>query len=237
MTLNAIDPGSKQPEFKICYYHTHKIRYMRRPSIKTYRRTIQINVAIAFILIPYLNSIKINMVYGNFLSFNAAGLPLADPLAVLQITLKNLYLSIDLLIGAGIALGLAISLGTVFCSWICPFGLLSELVQELGSRLFPAGYKGMTTKGKGYYVKTYIFVLGLLGFLFFSTTPVLNQISLPAWYSRIFQFLFVQNHVSLAIIGLLTVLFMEFIVRNRLWCRYICPQAVLLVTVKLLNPA
>jgi len=103
---------------------------MKRPDLRTYRRVIQISVAVAFVIIPLLNHFRISFVYGNFLAFNLAGVPLADPLAVLQITLKNYYLSADLLIGAAIALGLAAVLGTVFCSWICPFGLLSEWAQK-----------------------------------------------------------------------------------------------------------
>jgi ferredoxin-type protein NapH len=209
---------------------------MKRPTVKTWRRTLQVGVALAFILIPLLNHFRISYFTGNFLSFYAAGLPLADPLAVLQITLKNYYLSVDLLIGAGIALGFAMILGTVFCSWICPFGFLSELVQTLSSKVRPKTPKDLPVKGTGFRVKMILFCLGLAGFLLFSTTPVLNQLSLPAWYSRIFQFYFEQKHVSLAIIFLLVVLLVEFAARRRLWCRYVCPQAFLLVAVKLCNP-
>lgn len=209
---------------------------MKKPSLKTCRRTLQIGTAAAFILIPLLNRLHVNILYGNFLSFNAAGLTLADPLAVLQITLKNRYLTFDLLIGAGIALALALFLGTVFCSWVCPFGLLSELVHGLGRRVLPKKYIGLTTKANGIYIKVYIFGLGLLGFIIFSVTPVLNQLSMPAWYSRIFQFLFVQKHLSLAIVLLITILLVEFAARNRLWCRYVCPQAFLLILFKLFNP-
>ena len=101
---------------------------MIKPTIKTYRRAIQIGVAVAFILIPWLNHMRTSIVYGNFLSFHFYKFPLADPLAVLQITLKNNYFSTDLLIGAAIALVIAAILGTVFCSWMCPFGLLSEWI-------------------------------------------------------------------------------------------------------------
>ncbi len=129
------------------------------------------------------------------------------------------------------------ALGTVFCSWICPFGLLSELTYELGWRVLPKKYKGLTTKRNVFYIKIFIFSLGLSGFLLFSTTPVLNQLSLPAWYSRIFQFYFEQKHVSLAILFLFMILLVEFAARERLWCRYICPQSFLLIIAKLVNPA
>jgi len=209
---------------------------MKKPSIKICRRTVQIGVALAFIFIPLLNHFRINNFTGNFLSFYAAGLPLADPLAVLQITLKNYYLSVDLLIGAGIALGLAMALGTVFCSWVCPFGLLSELAQTLGEKILPRSYRGPIIKGSGFRIKIILFGLGLAGFLLFSTTPMLNQLSLPAWYSRIFQFYFEQKHVSFAILLLFAILLVEFAVRGRLWCRYICPQSFLIIAAKIANP-
>lgn len=209
---------------------------MKKPTIYTYRRILQIGVALSFILIPFLNQMRISFVFGNFLSFNLAGLPLADPLAVLQISLKNFYLAPDLMIGAGIALFIALILGTAFCSWICPFGLLSELFQQLGSRLRPATRNSAQSNQKGFRLKGFIFVSGFIGFLLFSTTPVLNQLSLPAWYSRIFQFYFVQHHFSLAIFFLLMILIIEAAAGKRLWCRYICPQAVLLVVAKLINP-
>ncbi len=206
----------------------------KRFSIKTYRRITQLSVFIAFILIPYLNLKEIHFVRGNFLSFYIGGITLADPLAVLQVSLKNWYLSPRLLMGAGIVLLIAFSLGTLFCSWICPFGFMSELVQ--GLRKKRQKIDKPDTLRKGFVVKLYIFAIGFTGFFFFSTTPVLNQLSLPAWYSRIFQFLFTQHHLSMAIFVLLFILFIEFLAGKRLWCKYICPQAIFLVTFKLLNP-
>ena len=212
-----------------------KPQEMKKTNLKTWRRTVQYLVATAFIIVPLLNHYRISYFSGNFLSFNAAGLPLADPLAVLQITLKNFYLSADLFIGAGIALGLAAILGTVFCSWVCPFGLLSELVQLLSRKVLPKSYKGLAVKGAGFRIKLTLFILGLAGFLIFSTTPVLNQLSLPAWYSRIFQFYFEQQHISLAILFLLFILVIESAARKRLWCRYVCPQSFLIIIAKILN--
>jgi len=203
--------------------------------IKLYRRTIQILVALVFILIPWLNSRHISFVYGNFLSFNLAGFPLADPLAVLQITIKNAYLSADLIIGALVALIIALFLGTVFCSWICPFGLLSDFSQSISRLLMPKAKNTRDMPFDGFKIKIVLFLAGLAGFLIFSTTPVLNQFSMPAWYSRIFQFIFTQNHFSLATVFILFVLMVEIFLKKRLWCRYVCPQSVLLILVKLLN--
>lgn len=210
---------------------------MKRPSIKTWRRAIQIGVAVAFIVIPWLNHMRISIVYGNFLSFHFHRFPLADPLAVLQVTLKNGYLSVDLLTGAGIALAIAATLGTVFCSWICPFGLLSEWGYALSKRLRKKG-RTESVRGtrRGFGIKIILFLSGLAGFFLFSTTPVLNQLSMPAWYSRVFQFWFEQRHISLAIMALAAVVGIEVLAGRRLWCRYVCPQSVMIIMAKQLNP-
>jgi len=209
---------------------------MTRPSLRTYRRITQTSVALAFVLIPWLNHLHISFVYGNFLAFRLGPLPLSDPLAVLQITLKNKFLAADLLFGAGVALVLAAALGTVFCSWVCPFGLLSELAHELSRRRREPADRPRRRPGRGgFRIKFILFVLGLAGFMLFSTTPVLNQLSLPAWYSRIFQFWFEQWHLSAAILTLVAVLAVELAAGRRLWCRYACPQSVLISLAKQVN--
>ena len=210
----------------------------KKSRIKLCRRILQIIVALAFILIPWLNSRHISFVYGNFLSFNMAGFPLADPLAVLQITMKNAYLSADLIIGAMVALGIALLLGTVFCSWICPFGFFSDLGQIISKKYIPKMKTDQSVKVRhfnGFKIKIMLFCAGIAGFMIFSTTPILNQFSMPAWYSRIFQFFFTQNHFSLAIVFIFLVLVIEIFLKRRLWCRYVCPQSVVLILIKLLN--
>ena len=197
------------------------------------RRIVQLAVAVAFIVIPILNRSRYSYVYGNFLAFHIFGIPLADPLAILQLTIRNLYLTVDNVIGALLPLLLAVMLGTVFCSWICPYGLLSELVQSVRRRIRPAP---PLASHNGFAIKMVIFLVGFGGFFIFSTTPVLNQLSMPAWYSRFFQYYFGQDFISLCFLFILAVLAIEFLVGCRLWCRYICPQSVLINLIKQLNP-
>jgi ferredoxin-type protein NapH len=164
------------------------------------------------------------------------GVPLADPLAVLQLSIKNLYPpTLDNFIGAFLPLLLAFFLGTVFCSWICPFGLLAELVQKARRKILGKKYQGLPVFKKGFSLKMIIFSLGLLAFFVFSTTPVLNQLSMPAWYTRFFQYYFGQDVISLCFLFIFAVLLIEFFAAKRLWCRYICPQSVLITLAKQLN--
>jgi ferredoxin-type protein NapH len=209
---------------------------MKRHSIHTYRRIIQITVAITFIILPLLNQLGFTFIWGNFLNTHIGPLTLSDPLAVLQVTLKNQYFSPRLLMSAGIILIIAMCFGTIFCSWICPFGLLSELVHGLAKRVLPNTFKKLNFQISGFRIKLYILSSGLLFFFLFCTRPIINQLSMPLRYSQIFQYLFIQKHISFAVLFVAVILFTEFISRNRLWCRYICPQSFLLVIAKLLNP-
>lgn len=209
---------------------------MKRPTLKTYRRAFQIFIAVAFIIIPILNRSRYSYVYGNFLAFHAFGIPFADPLAILQLSIKNLYLTLDNIIGALLPLLLAFFLGTVFCSWICPFGLLSELTQAIRKKTVGRKTGEGTMTARGFPLKMTIFAVGFTGFFIFSTTPILNQLSMPAWYARFFQYYFGQDFISFSFLFILGTLAVEFMVGRRLWCRYICPQSILITLVKQLNP-
>jgi ferredoxin-type protein NapH len=164
-----------------------------------------------FVAIPYLNLRRIHILSGNFLSFDAAGLPLADPLAVLQVGLKSGHVTTDLLLGAGISLLLALVLGTVFCSWVCPFGLLSEWVHAWSRRLLPRRYRGFVWRRDGFLVRLALFGAAFAAFLWFAGAPVLNQLSLPGWYSRAFQMHVAESYVTPAVFLVLGVLAVEFV--------------------------
>lgn len=208
---------------------------MKRPSLKTYRRISQVLILLLFIAVPILNKSRYSLMYGNLLSFHLWFIPLADPLAVFQLSLKNFYMTLDNFIGAFLPLLLAFFLGTVFCSWICPYGYLSEMVFHLRRRINrPESIRGNSSM-VAVWCKISIFFIGIILFLIFSTTPVLNQLSLPAWYTRFFQYYFGQGYFSLSIFAIAAILFVEFLFKKRLWCRYICPQSVLIILVKRIN--
>ena len=120
---------------------------MKKVTIHVWRRILQTGVAATFILLPVLNATGFDFIWGNFLNIHIGGLTFADPLAVLQVIVKNRYLPWGLLISAGMVLAIAVCLGTVFCSWVCPFGLLSELVNRFSCRIRPRK-DGDRTSGK-----------------------------------------------------------------------------------------
>jgi len=209
---------------------------MKKIEIHIWRRVIQTGVAALFITLPTLNQAGFNFIWGNFLNIHVGCLTFSDPLAVFQIALKNHYLPIGLLIGAGMVLAISFFLGTIFCSWICPFGLLSELTNSFSSRVWPTKFSNRKIQKKGFAVKVTVFCTGFLVFWAFFRVPILNQVSMPFQYSNIFQYLFMQKALAPAIWFVGAVLLAEFLLQTRLWCRWICPQSVVLAVVKRFNP-
>ncbi len=189
--------------------------------ILLYRRLVQIGTALLMAALPFANAAGFTQVSGNFLSFDLFGLPLADPLASAQAALGGLSTTSSLLIGAGGVLLLALVLGRVFCSWLCPYGLLSELVFSLRGKV------GNTGRGGGI-SRPLIAVLGLVCVALFLPAPWLNQLSLPGWYSRAAQHAAFYGVVLWGALAFPTLLAAEFIAGKRLWCRYLCPQSALL---------
>ncbi|MEN8212325.1 MAG: 4Fe-4S binding protein [Thermodesulfobacteriota bacterium] len=207
---------------------------MKNNNIHTWRRTIQTATAVFFILLPLLNAKGFNFIWGNFLNIHIGSLIFSDPLAVLQVIIKNRYFPVGLLISAGLVLGIAFFLGTVFCSWICPFGLLSEWTNKLACRARPK--KNIKLWKNAIIVKLVIFFTGLLAAVNFFRLPVLNQVSLPFQYSNIFQYLLNQKYLYSAVWFIGVILLAEFVFCKRLWCSWICPQSVLITIVRQFNP-
>jgi ferredoxin-type protein NapH len=209
---------------------------LKTNPIHFWRRTVQMATAVLFALLPLLNAKGFTFVWGNFLNIHIGRLTFSDPLAVLQVAVGNRILPPKIFIGAGLVLGIAFFLGTVFCSWICPFGLLSEWTHALARR-FQSG-KRADAKGlnPGPSVKLILFCSGVAAVFLFFHSPIVNQASLPFQYSTVFQYLFMQRCLFGAAWALMAILCVEFIFGRRLWCRWICPQSVLIALAGQCNP-
>jgi len=82
---------------------------------------------------------------GNLSQSSLLGtVPLADPLAVLQLLAAGGLLAVDALLGAAIAVVFyGLIGGRVFCSWVCPVNAVTDLANWLAARL------GWRTGGPG----------------------------------------------------------------------------------------
>ena len=212
---------------------------MISPSLyKVLRRTMQVAVLAVFCLLPWVDSLeesRFALISGSLFALDLAGLPFADPVGALQVAAGGFLPGTSQLIGALLSLTLAFVMGRVFCSWICPYGFFSELVYALRFRLFgaPAVEKEKKKKqSRAFGIKGVIVLLGLVGAALLGW-PVLNTLAMPGELSlvplHVWEAGGLTMALALAVLALpLAALVLELLTGRRLWCRYLCPQSVLL---------
>jgi polyferredoxin len=144
---------------------------------------------------------------------------------------------------AGLVIFIAIVLmsfiiGKSFCSWFCPVGFLSEMLGNVGEKLF--GKKIKIPKFPDYPLRSIKYLL--LAFLIYTVFFMMNEIALKAFLDssynivadiKMYYFFVKISRFSLIIIGIL--FFLSIVYRN-FWCRYLCPYGALLGFISLFSP-
>lgn len=192
-----------------------------------YRRSAQLLVLGLFCVLPWLKDYDVVQIRGSLFSFEAFGVPFADPASTLQILLPPVQLSniLSVICGAALCLVLASILGRFFCGWICPYGFFSELIYKLRDKFHWAKFNSLSPYN--FHIKCLIFLIGLI-IAFVTLLPVITWLSMPGQLSVLPQ-IFKQSHPFSAILLIPSgLLFLEFISGSRIFCIFICPQSVLL---------
>ncbi len=165
-------------------------------------------------------------VSGGLWSFKAGPLRVSDPLAVLSGILTSRSFSVALLLSLLIPLAGIVWGGRLYCSWICPMGLLGEAVRGFRRRLDRLGihFFNLPVSRLPKYV---LLVLGALACLLFAVPffygfyppRILSDATRDAWYGS-----FMTG--ELLFVGLL--MLCELLLCERLWCKCLCPGGALL---------
>jgi polyferredoxin len=144
---------------------------------------------------------------------------------------------------AGVAIFFAIILmsflvGKSFCGWFCPVGFLSEMLGNVGEKLFKKKIK--MPKFLDYPFRSIKYLL--LAFLVYMVFFMMNEIALKAFLDspyniiadiKMYYFFANISRFSIIIIGIL--FFLSIVFRN-FWCRYLCPYGALLGFISLFSP-
>lgn len=189
----------------------------------------RLGTSAAFCVLPWLNAAGMHGVSGSLFSLDVFGWPFGDPAALVQTLAGGGRPGAHFLLGVGSSLALAFLLGRVFCGWLCPYGLLSEAAATLGGRLrarprawkVPARWE-LACRAVVLAAGTGLAACGI---------PALTRLSFPGSLSLAPQ-IACYNGFDGVFFGLLaapvTALLLEFLTGERLWCRFVCPQGLLL---------
>ncbi|MDR0247419.1 MAG: NapH/MauN family ferredoxin-type protein [Burkholderiales bacterium] len=195
-----------------------------RPSLRAWRFLTVIGCLLLFVL-SY--RIDLQLLEGTLVGSRFIGLHLIDPFVTLQVFFSHHAIPVNLAIGTASILVIYFAFGgRSFCSWVCPYGILSEIGESLRFWLVEKKIlkKGTPLPDKTKYFIWAAFLLAsfLTGILVFEMFNVVGVVYRALLYGGLF---------SLTLI--LLILFVEIFVSRRVWCRSVCPVG---TTYGFLNP-
>ena len=127
--------------------------------------------------------------------------------------------------------------GKSFCSWFCPVGFLSEMLGDLGSKIFKRSIK--MPRFLDYPLRGIKYLL--LAFLLYSVIFLMNDMALKAFLDSpynivadIKMYYFFAKISTFSLIVLSALFFLSIIFRG-FWCRYLCPYGAFLGIASLLS--
>ena len=160
--------------------------------------------------------IDLQMLEGTLNGSRFLGFHMIDPFATLEVWLATYHIPTNVIIGTvTIVLLYMLVGGRTYCSWVCPYGILSEYGEKLHNTLVKK--KIIKSRKFDHRVK-YIFWVGFLAMAFISGYIVFETISTVGILSRMMAYGW-----SLALGWVLVVFLIEVFFSRRAWCTYVCP--------------
>lgn len=160
--------------------------------------------------------LDIQILEGSLTASRFLGFHLIDLNSALQVMLAHKHILVNLVIGtATVFLLWALLGGRAFCSWVCPYHLLSEWAEKL--HLYLVEKKKVTDHAFHRGLRTVLWLLfGLLafatGYTVFETLSPTGILSRALIYGP-----------GLALLWVMLLLAIEVAYSRRAWCRYFCP--------------
>lgn len=175
------------------------------------RRLSQVSILLLFLAGPLFGYwlVKGNMASSLILET----LPLTDPLVLLQSLLAGQQLIDTGLIGAAIVLVFYLLVGgRVYCSWVCPINLVTDIAAWLRKRL---GLKG----GMNYSRSIRYWMLGGILLAALITGTIAWELVNPV--SMVFRGLIFGMGAAWFVV--LAIFLLDVFVSQRAWCGHLCP--------------
>ena len=171
----------------------------------------------------------VQLVEGSLTGARVVGFHMADLNSALQIALAYKHIVLNLIIGMATVFTMWMLFGgRTFCSWVCPYHLLSEWAEYLHLWLVKKGVvkdHPFNRKVRGVFYVAFALLALLSGYTVFETISPTGILSRALVYGP---------GVALIWVGLL--LLFEVFYSRRAWCRYVCPIGVTYGMVGTLSP-
>ena len=192
------------------------------------RKISQIFFLLLIVVIPILNLMEIYFFNGSFISLTVGNLAISDPLAVFQAIFLSHKIVPLMLISILIPILIVIFFGRVWCSYACPYFLMTELIDKIKNKLNIKNTRNKNINTNRQNIIRYgllltgFIIIGILG------VPLLYLISPPSVIST--QMIMIIKHLRFTseVIILLSILIVEIFFIYRFACRYLCPTGTLL---------
>ena len=134
---------------------------------------------------------------------------------------------------------IALILRKSFCSWICPFGWISEKLSNLAHKII--GKQFVLPSWLDNVLRSIKYIL--LGFFLWSIMVQMNAMAASTFmhsdYNKISDvkmLLFIIEMTKATMIGLLIIIVLTFYIKD-FWCRYLCPYGALMGLVGWFSPS
>ena len=170
------------------------------------------------IAVPFLNEREISIVTGTLYAMSFGPIDLTDPLSGLQVIMLTLSATKPLIISMLIPIAFTFVFGRVYCSWLCPQNLFSEMGDILASRLHIRRMFSVSPTPRPRWAMLAVVLAGSMAVGF----PLASLISAPGIISLQISTAVFDSTVGLesALIGI--ILAGEFFLLRRFWCNYVC---------------
>lgn len=174
-------------------------------------------VVISIHLLFFLSfAIDIQTLEGTLNGSRFLGFHLIDPFTTIQMYLATYHMPINIVIGtATIVIFYLLIGGRTYCSWVCPYGILSEIGEKLHNTLVS---KKIIKDRKFDHRVRHVFWIMFAVMAFTSGYLVFETFNIVGILSR-----FIAYGWSLALVWVLIVFLIEVFYSRRAWCTYLCP--------------
>ncbi len=180
-------------------------------------RGIRWSVIIIINLLFFLSfHIDIQILEGTLNGSRLLGFHLIDPFTALEIYASDHSMDVNIIIGSVTLIIFYLLVGgKAYCSWVCPYGLLSEIGEKIHLVLVKKKIiksRKFDPRIRFFFWAIFLIAAAIDGFLVFE---VINPIGI---ISR-----FITYGWSLALVFVIIILLFEIFFTRRGWCKYICP--------------